>query len=121
MKKDVERAWILTGRVDGEKWTIETHEMTVGRPASVEANWGWALAREEEQGDVVGFWHTHPAGAGTSPSGRDVRTMQAWCSAFGKPLLCLISEEGQEGEAAVYLFENDESEGRRVEDDKVTR
>jgi proteasome lid subunit RPN8/RPN11 len=73
---------------------------------------GLGLTREEEQGDVVGFWHTHPAGSGTTPSRRDIRTMQAWCSALGKPLLCLISEEGRENEAAVYLFDNDESEGQ---------
>jgi hypothetical protein len=88
--------------------------MTVGGVASVEADWGWTLAREEERGDVVGFWHTHPAGAGTAPSGRDIRTMQAWCSALGKPLLCLISEEGRGGEAAVYLFADDESEGEEA-------
>jgi proteasome lid subunit RPN8/RPN11 len=47
------------------------------------------LAREERHGDVIGFLHTHP-GMAAVPSERDVRTMHAWCSAFGKPLLCLI-------------------------------
>jgi proteasome lid subunit RPN8/RPN11 len=112
----MERCWILT-KGDGKQ--PEAHQMTVGGVASVEADWGWAMAREEERGDVVGFWHTHPAGAGTAPSRRDIRTMQAWCSALGKPLLCLISEEGREGEAAVYLFEDDESEGRPVNDSKI--
>jgi proteasome lid subunit RPN8/RPN11 len=55
------------------------------------------LAREERRQDVLGFLHTHPDGPGI-PSRRDVRTMRAWCSAFGKPLLCLIaSPEGVRG------------------------
>jgi hypothetical protein len=48
------------------------------------------LHREERRGDVLGFYHTHP-GMAASPSRRDVRTMRAWCSAFGKPLLCVIA------------------------------
>lgn len=53
----------------------------------------WVLKREEKHGDVVGFLHTHPDGP-ASPSERDVRTMRAWCGAFGKPLLCLIASPG---------------------------
>jgi proteasome lid subunit RPN8/RPN11 len=49
----------------------------------------WVLQREEQRRDVVGFYHTHPDGPAI-PSKRDVRTMRAWCSSFGKPLLCLI-------------------------------
>jgi hypothetical protein len=49
----------------------------------------WVLRREEQHGDVVGFYHTHPDGPAV-PSRRDVGTMRAWCSSFGKPLLCLI-------------------------------
>jgi proteasome lid subunit RPN8/RPN11 len=58
------------------------------------------LAREESKGDVVGFYHTHPAGP-PEPSQRDVRTMRAWVSSFGKPLLCLIESDG---ELAAYRF-----------------
>ena len=44
----------------------------------------------------------------SSPSTRDVRTMHAWCSAFGKPLLCLIAgPQGLHG----YRFDDNESEG----------
>jgi len=43
---------------------------------------------------------------------RDERTMHAWCSSFGKPLLCLIlSPQGLRG----YRFENDESDGVELE------
>lgn len=67
----------------------------------------WVLQREERHGDVVGFLHTHPDGP-NSPSRRDVRTMRAWCLAFGKPLLCLI-----DGPATLrgFRFDNDESNG----------
>jgi proteasome lid subunit RPN8/RPN11 len=67
----------------------------------------WVLEREERRGDVLGFLHTHPDGH-AYPSTRDVRTMRAWCSAFGKPLLCLIaSAEGVRG----FRFDDDESKG----------
>jgi proteasome lid subunit RPN8/RPN11 len=69
------------------------------------------LRREEERHDVLGFFHTHPDGP-HSPSDRDVRTMRAWCSAFGKPLLCVIaSPEALCG----YCFDGDESEGVELE------
>jgi proteasome lid subunit RPN8/RPN11 len=48
------------------------------------------MNREEKHGDVVGFLHTHPDGP-AAPSKRDLRTMRAWWSAFGKPLLYLIA------------------------------
>ncbi len=65
------------------------------------------LRREETRHDVLGFFHTHPDGP-PRPSRRDVRTMRAWCSAFGKPLLCVIaSPEGLAG----FRFENESSRG----------
>jgi proteasome lid subunit RPN8/RPN11 len=71
----------------------------------------WALEREEKRHDIVGFFHTHPDGP-PSPSTRDVRTMRAWCSSFGKPLLCLIrSPQGLKG----YRFDDDESVGLELE------
>jgi proteasome lid subunit RPN8/RPN11 len=71
----------------------------------------WALVREETRHDVLGFLHTHPDGPAT-PSMRDVHTMRAWCSSFGKPLLCLIlSPQGLRG----YCFEDEESAGVALE------
>ncbi len=89
----VEVCWVLTGAQDGaESWRFRRRQRSAGDAASVEAAWEWALAREERFGDVVGFFHTHPRGAGARPSARDIRTMKAWCSAFGKPLLCVIAD-----------------------------
>jgi proteasome lid subunit RPN8/RPN11 len=80
--------------------------------ASVEAAWEWALAREERRGDVVGFYHTHPPGAGAQLSSRDICTMRAWCSALGKPLLCLIAA----GKVLNgYVFANANGQGVQVE------
>ena len=59
---------------------------------------------------MLGFFHTHPDGP-SAPSDRDVRTMRAWSSAFGKPLVCVIA--GPEGIAG-YRFEDDESDGVRL-------
>jgi hypothetical protein len=40
--------------------------------------------------------------------------MQAWCSALGKPLLCLIAEGESLLDPAAYLFTDDESQGQPV-------
>jgi proteasome lid subunit RPN8/RPN11 len=65
------------------------------------------LRREERCHDVVGFFHTHP-GLAAVPSVRDLRTMRAWCSCFGKALLCVIA--GRDGVRA-YRFDDDTSDG----------
>jgi proteasome lid subunit RPN8/RPN11 len=65
------------------------------------------LRREERRGDVAGFLHTHP-GMAAVPSVRDLRTMRAWCSCFGKPLLCVIA--GGDGVRG-YRFDDDTSDG----------
>jgi hypothetical protein len=104
-----EQCWVLLGAYDeGEdRWRLRIRRQVSGRPASVEADWRWAMDREEARGDVAGFAHTHPQGAGTRPSERDARTMAAWCSAFGKPLLCLIAEGETLRDPAAYLFSDD--------------
>jgi proteasome lid subunit RPN8/RPN11 len=77
----------------------------------------WVLRREERQGDVIGFLHTHP-GMAARPSRRDVRTMRAWCSAFGKPLLCLIAGvDGLRG----WRFDDDAPNGVELSDIRVHR
>jgi proteasome lid subunit RPN8/RPN11 len=78
-----------------------------GEPTSVAFDAQWVLHREETKGDVVGFLHTHPSGSPT-PSQRDLKTMRAWSSSFGKSLLCLIASEGR---LAAYRFDDDQSKG----------
>jgi len=68
---------------------------TLGNAALVEFDWQWALRREEKRGDIIGFWHTHPDGT-LEPSKRDLKTMQAWISCFGKPLFCVIQNASHE-------------------------
>lgn len=103
-----EAAHILTGVRRGKVWLMRCQRQMQGTPASVEADWRWTLRREERYGDVLGFYHTHPLAAGTAPSARDARTMRAWCGAFGKPMLCVISCAGQ---TQTTLFANDEDAG----------
>jgi proteasome lid subunit RPN8/RPN11 len=88
---DVEHAWTLVGST-GAAGTCRVRRTRPrsGSPATVTADGAWTLRREETRGDVVGFYHTHPHGP-LSPSGRDLRTMRAWCDALGKPLLCVIA------------------------------
>ncbi len=105
MKPIVEQCWVLLGHRRGRIWYCRRVRHSSGERASVRFDGAWALSREEKYGDVVGFLHTHPEGPAT-PSQRDVRTIRAWCSSFGKPLLCLIaSPTGIRG----YRFDDDES------------
>ena len=107
----VERSWTLVGQRHGRVWYGRRARPSKGELTSVRFDGLWVLEREEKHQDVLGFLHTHPDGP-PSPSTRDVRTMRAWCSAFGKPLLCLIaSPEGLRG----YRFEDDESGGIELE------
>lgn len=110
LKPVVEQCWTLLGQRRGRIWFCRSVRHALGEPASVRFDGDWVLKREEKHGDVVGFLHTHPDGP-TLPSGRDLRTMRAWCGAFGKPLLCLIaSPEGVRG----YRFDDDESAGQAL-------
>jgi len=72
-----------------------------GTFCSVKFDWKWALEREEKKGDVLGFYHTHSHGSGIS--GRDVKTMMAWASCFGKNLFCII-EDSSSGKNKTYVF-----------------
>jgi proteasome lid subunit RPN8/RPN11 len=92
-------------------WLARKLRRTVGKPASVEFDGPAVLAREEQRRDIIGFLHTHP-GMPAEPSARDIGTMQAWVSAFGKSLLCLI--HGTDGLVG-YLFVSDDSRGERLE------
>ena len=106
-RKNVEICWVLLGARRGRIWYARRARRTVGEPLRVEFDGPAALRREEKFGDVIGFLHTHPAGP-PRPSDRDVRTMRAWCSAFGKPLLCAIAA----GETlAGYVFKDHRSKG----------
>jgi len=103
----VEVCWTLVGQRRGRVWYARRVRRTLGERACVAFDGPWALDREERRHDVLGFFHTHPDGPPV-PSHRDVRTMRAWCSAFGKPLLCLIaSPAGLCG----YRFDDDRSDG----------
>jgi proteasome lid subunit RPN8/RPN11 len=108
VKLTAEQRWILLGRRGGRVWLCRRVRPTTGDRVSVGFDGSAVLDREETHGDVAGFLHTHPDGPAT-PSDRDVRTMRAWCGAFGKPLLCLIV--GPNGVGG-YRFEDTESTGR---------
>ena len=112
-----ERCWTLIGSRDAFSgtWRVRLHHVIEGQPAKVDADWSWTLTREETDGDVMGFCHTHPPGIGAQPSQRDIRTMQAWCSALDKPLLCLIVEDREPGIPAGYVFVSDEHGGQAVD------
>jgi proteasome lid subunit RPN8/RPN11 len=104
--RGIERCWVLVGQqYDQTTWHFRRRRLTAGEIASVEADWEWTLKREDRYGDVIGFFHTHPHGMGVQPSSRDVRTMRAWCTALGKPLLCIIAS-GKLLEGQVFVNED---------------
>jgi proteasome lid subunit RPN8/RPN11 len=102
-----EECWTLVGARCGRVWFARPVRRTAGSAHAVAFDAAWALRREERRRDVVGFLHTHPPGL-LRPSRRDIRTMRAWCGAFGKPLLCVIVSGDR---AAAFIFVDDESEG----------
>lgn len=105
-----EECWPLVGERRGRIWYARRWTKTVGRPIDVEFDAAAVIEREERRGDVVGFLHTHP-NSPAAPSRRDLHTMRAWASCFGKPLLCVI--DGTDGPAA-WRFDDDESSGERL-------
>jgi proteasome lid subunit RPN8/RPN11 len=111
VKAAVEHCWTLLGERRGRIWLCRRVQPSQGERTSVRFDGARVLEREETHGDVVGFLHTHPDGP-ASPSERDVRTMRAWCGAFGKPLLCLI--DGPDGLRG-FRFDDGESFGRELQ------
>ena len=108
MPSNNEICYVLVGQRQGRIWYGRLRQRQAGQLASVEFDWDWVLGREERYGDVLGFYHTHPAGM-AAPSDRDLRTMRAWVSCLGKPLLCLIQAGGT---LTAYAFATDEDDGR---------
>jgi proteasome lid subunit RPN8/RPN11 len=106
----VETCWTLIGRRRGRIWYARRVGRSAGTPTTVAFDANAVLEREESCGDVLGFFHTHPH-SDPQPSRRDVDTMRAWCSAFGKPLLCVI---GSRTETEAFLFEGSNSMGVRL-------
>ena len=102
-----EECWTLVGARRGRIWAARRMQRAAGERSQVAFDGAWALAREEQRRDVVGFYHTHPPGL-LRLSARDVRTMRAWCGAFGKPLVCVIESSG---EVAGWVFTDDDSDG----------
>ena len=109
--EQMEHCWVLLGHRQGRVWHARKARPQTGEPVSVTFDGLWVLRREERRRDVIGFYHTHP-GMPARPSRRDVRTMRAWCGAFGKPLLCVIA--GVDGIRG-YRFDDDESDGVELE------
>jgi hypothetical protein len=89
-----EVGYVLLGETKCGIWHARMTWRRSGTPSSVDFDWQRVLTREENLGDVVGFYHTHPSGF-TTPSSRDDKTMDGWSTCFGKPLLCLIAEGDQ--------------------------
>lgn len=89
-----EVGYVLIGETKCGIWHARMMWRRTGTQTSVDFDWQQVMDREEKFSDVIGFYHTHPSGF-ESPSARDDKTMSAWSTCFGKPLLCLISERQQ--------------------------
>jgi proteasome lid subunit RPN8/RPN11 len=111
MRLNCEESWVLVGFHRNAIWFGEPMRYRRGAISSVSFDAAWVLAREEKKRDVIGFLHTHPMG-GLAPSTRDVRTMRAWCDAFGKPLVCVIRTPTS---ADAWRFDDFESDGVRLD------
>lgn len=100
-RSKIELCWTLVGVRQGPFWYAHRRQPTFGKPASVTFDAAWVTARDESHGDILGFYHTHPNGLPT-PSKRDDRTMRAWTTSLGRPLLCLIEADRR---VHAYLYQ----------------
>ena len=82
---------ILIGKRIGRFWFGQLVKKRIGDLTSVEFDWDWVLKREENRGDIIGFWQTHEIDI--RPSSRDIETMLAWMRCFGKTLVCIFQTE----------------------------
>ncbi len=97
-----EQCWIIVGGSDNYMWWGNLIEMTEGTPSDVGFDYRKVMEMEEKEGNIVGFYHTHPSFPAT-PSPRDEDTMLAWSCALGKPLVCAI-----QGVDALRAYEYDD-------------
>ena len=102
MRRENEVFGLLCGSVHGDFCLARiVGKLVSGEPSRVEFDWNEVIKREENQGDVIGFYHTHPnSTAYMSPIDKD--TMQAWVKCLGKPLVCVI--DGKDGVRAHWVF-----------------
>ena len=92
MEKEI--CYIILGKQRPRLTRGKLVKKTTGNSHSVKFDWDWVLKREEQKGDVIGFWHTYPDG-NTKPSKRDRKTMEAWINCFGKSLYCVIQNNNE--------------------------
>ncbi|MBI4863038.1 MAG: Mov34/MPN/PAD-1 family protein [Candidatus Riflebacteria bacterium] len=88
-----EVGWVLVGFQDDDLVVARRVMQASGAATSVRLDSARILSREEKQGDVVGFWHTHPAGL-IRESGQDRETLGAFCRSFGKSLVSIVETDG---------------------------
>jgi proteasome lid subunit RPN8/RPN11 len=105
MKTNEEYLALLGGIVGNYWWGIGQWGKE-GSPGHVDFDYNLVLKQEEENKNVIGFFHTHPMSF-ASPSTTDYDTMGAWTVCFGKPLVCCI--KGINGHKA-HWFIDDEKE-----------
>lgn len=84
--------------------------------ASVEFDYNKVFEREDKYKDIVGFYHTHPAGCVTM-SKTDISTMVQWVKCLGKALVCLIECENR---LYSWIFYKDEAGEISYKDIKAT-
>lgn len=94
----------LVGGVLGRYWWGVGHWDSEGSVSRVAFDHKKVMEREEQHGDVVGFYHTHPC-TPSSPSQTDYMTMGGWTVCFGRPLVCLI--RGTNGLKAHWFIDDE--------------
>lgn len=95
--------------IDSLTWDIvKMSQHTIGTPGGVEFDWEFVMKQEEELGNIVGFFHTHPFCPADSSevgySSTDFNTMSAWVDCFGKALYCIIGRGQYDPNPTVHVF-----------------
>jgi len=100
---------LISKEIDSFMWDIvKLSNHIIGSPANVEFDWELVMKQEEEYGNVIGFFHTHPFcsqfSVDVAYSNIDYNTMCGWVDCFGKPLYCMIGRGEEDTNPTIHVF-----------------
>ena len=96
-KEFIEECWFVYGVRVGSHYVGYTVYHSAGSSGEVEFDWEKAM-----NPFLIGWIHTHPNDFGCGPSETDNSTMRGWVRGKGKPLLCAIICDHEQGYYEYY-------------------
>lgn len=91
-KEFIEECWFIYGIKIGHTYIGYPVYHAAGTSGQVEFDWKKAM-----NPFLLGWVHTHPNDFGCGPSETDTSTMNGWVRGKGKPMLCVILCDHEQG------------------------